>query len=90
MESGPGQFGGGIADGIRELFYRIVTGIAILVLVVLFLLLIVPLALIGLLFFVVRAALGGVMGTRGVAEPGRQPIPDADGEGRENVRVRRE
>ncbi len=95
MEAGPAQFGGGVVDGVRRVFYRVAAAIAILLLLALLLALLfvlfVPMAIIGVLYLVLRSVLSGFGGPAraGVDAPAHQPIPDADSEGRENVRVRR-
>lgn len=91
MEAGPAQFGGGVVDGVRRFFYRVAAAIAILLLLALLFVLFVPMAIIGVLYLVLRSVLSGFGGPAraGVDAPAHQPIPDADGEGRENVRVRR-
>jgi len=91
MEAGPAQFGGGVVDGVRRVFYRVAAAIAILLLLALLFVLFVPMAIIGVLYLVLRSVLSGFGGPAraGLDVPAHQPIPDADSEGRENVRVRR-
>lgn len=92
MESRPAQFGSDFVDGVRRFLYRAAAAVAILVLLALLFVLFVPMAIIGVLYILVRSALGGFGGgarTNPDAPPEHQPIPDSDNEGRENVRVRR-
>lgn len=92
MESRPAQFGSDFVDGVRRFFYRAAAAVAILLLLGLLFVLFVPMAIIGVLYILVRSVLGGFGGAGRAAadsQPAHQPIPEADNEGRENVRVRR-
>lgn len=90
MEAGRENFGAGAVESLRRFLYRVAAGLAILFLIVLLLVLLVPMAILGMLYFVVRSVFSGFgRGARHVEAPAHQPIPVEDGEGRENVRVRR-
>ncbi|MGH7244784.1 MAG: hypothetical protein ACREJD_15330 [Phycisphaerales bacterium] len=89
---GSAGFGAGPLDGVRRFFIRVLAAVAIAFLVFLLLILLVPMAVIGLVYLFVRSVFttlqSGARQPSGDA-PMHQPIPDADDEGRENVRVRR-
>jgi len=92
MEAGSANLGAGAVESVRRFLYRLAAAIAIVFLVVLLLVLLVPMAVIGMLYIVARSVFSGLgSGTRQaeVEVPAHQPIPEEDGEGRENVRVRR-
>jgi len=92
MEAGRANFGTDFVESLRRFLYRAAAAVAILVLLALLFILFVPMAILGVLYILVRAAFGGFGVARQAAPdatPAHQPIPDADDEGRENVRVRR-
>lgn len=94
MEAGPAQFGGSAVDSVRRFFYRVAAAIAIVALLTLLFVLFVPMVIIGILYLIARSVLGSFGGVSRrpqyqVEPPAHQPIPEEDGEGRENVRVRR-
>lgn len=69
---------------------RVAAGVAIVLLVMLLLVLLVPMAILGMLYIAFRSLFAGLGGQRPEpSAPAHQPIPEEDGEGRENVRVRR-
>lgn len=93
MEAGPAQFGSGFVESARRFLYRLAAAIAIVLLLALLFVLFVPLAIVGVVYLVVRSALNGLgapaRAPQGDAGPVHPPIPESDNEGRENVRVRR-
>jgi uncharacterized iron-regulated membrane protein len=92
MEAGNANFGAGAVESVRRFLYRLAAAVAIVVLVVILLVLLVPMAVIGVVYLMVRSVFSGFSGGARQAEveaPAHQPIPEEDGEGRENVRVRR-
>lgn len=96
MEAGGHNMGDGLGDGFvdsaRRFLFRLVAAMTIVLLVLLGLALFVPLVLIWVVYVTIRSVAAGVFGrAHRVNGPGAAypPIPDADGEGRENVRVRR-
>lgn len=92
MEAGPAHFGGDFVESVRRFLYRLAAAIAIVLLLALLFVLFVPLAIVGVIYLVVRSALGSLgapaRAPQGEAEPVHAPIPESDNEGRENVRVR--
>lgn len=89
LGNGPGD---GLVDGLRRFVFRLFAAMAIVLVVLLGLALFVPLVLIWVIYVTVRSVAAGIFGrAHRVNGPGAAypPIPDADGEGRENVRVRR-
>lgn len=79
-------------EQVRATLLRVAAAVAIVLLVLLLLVLLVPMAIIGLVYLMVRSVFCGFSGGARQAEveaPAHQPIPEEDGEGRENVRVRR-
>ncbi|MBX3379558.1 MAG: hypothetical protein KF805_05660 [Phycisphaeraceae bacterium] len=92
MQSGSENFGAGVVESVQRILFRLAAALVIVLLVMLFLVLFVPLVIIWIVYVTARSAAAGLTGRAhraGAKSSAHAPIPDADGEGRENVRVRR-
>ncbi len=82
-----GAGAGRLFGSVRELVARVIVGGLVLIVVGLVVLLVIPAMVLFVVYAIVRTALSSIGAS--IGSPASSGIPAADGEGRENVRVRR-